>query len=196
MPYLKVLKLCFCKVLIPIFGNILYGGGNLKLFMNKKIIGIYYLFILLLFGISHSILLSSLDIVYKKALIVVFCLVKTIFFMVQVVKKEIDLFENESASDNSQYSLILFSVFMIITSYSLDYFLLYTCDVGCFQPILKSAGSLKILWNSFYYSSMIFFWMGIADINVACSTGQFITWAESMVTFFILSYGTFRFLKN
>ncbi|HTF80428.1 MAG TPA: hypothetical protein VL947_01840 [Cytophagales bacterium] len=164
--------------------------------MNKKIILIYHLSILLVFGMSHTILGLPIDLVYKKILICTFCFVKTVFFLINVVKKEVDIFENKSYADDTQYSLILFSVFLIIISYSLDYFLLYTCDIGCFQPLLKQDNALLLFWNSFYYSSMIFFWMGIADINVSCATGQFITWAESMVTFFILSYGTFKFLRS
>lgn len=164
--------------------------------MNKKILSFYYLTIILLFFGSYYILGTDISIFYKKILIVGLCALKTLFFMINVIKKEIDLFDKEINGDKEQYSTILLSVFLIIISYSLDYFLLYSIDITCFQPLLKEAESIKLLWNSFYYSSMIFFWMGIADLNVNCSAGQFITWAESMVTFFILSYGTFKFLKH
>jgi hypothetical protein len=164
--------------------------------MNRKILIGYGALVFGLFGLAYIVMGLDCSLFLKKTLILLLCLGKTALFMVNVVKKEVDFYKSDIATSNDHYVLILAAVFLIISSYGLDYFLVYKLAPECFMPLLKGASGIKLLWNGFYYSSMIFFWMGIADINANCTTAQVITWAESMVTFFILSYGTFKFLKN
>ncbi|MFN8437115.1 MAG: hypothetical protein U0V72_05685 [Cytophagales bacterium] len=162
---------------------------------QKKLI-LYFLLILSSFFIEYlSIpLIKSQKIVF--VIIVGVSFLKTISFMINIIKKEIDFFKKDINSNNSFYILILLSVFLIITSYAFDYFLVYNFFQKCFNPLAVNVSIFKKMWLSFYYSSMIFFWMGIADVTSSCTISQMITWAESLVTFFILSYSGFKFLQH
>lgn len=91
---------------------------------QKKLI-LYFLLILSSFFIEYlSIpLIKSQKIVF--VIIVGVSFLKTISFMINIIKKEIDFFKKDINSNNSFYILILLSVFLIITSYAFDYFLVY-----------------------------------------------------------------------
>lgn len=106
------------------------------------------------------------------------------------------MFVNDNSADTKSYITILLAVFLIIVSYSFDYYLIVDTNPIGFKYGFNHDSTFLKIWSSFYYSSMIFFWMGIADITANCFASQFVTWSESMVTFLILSYGTFKFLKN
>lgn len=162
--------------------------------MNKKILLGTIILVGFLFLPIGFLLSNQVEVIYIKYYIVAITIVKTLFFILGVIKQEIDLIKIEDFSRYKYILLVCGSIFLIIFSYSLDFFIIQLVDNKSFTGIPIDTPWYKLLFKMFYYSALFFFWMGVSNILPNSTCTEFITLAESMVTFFTLYYGTLNFV--
>ncbi len=162
--------------------------------MNKTILIRTVVIILVLFIPIPIAIWLKIDIFYIKCYTLAISTVKTLFFIVRVVKQEIDLIKIEDFSHIKYIGLVCGSIFLIILSYSVDFFIVQYIDIKSFSGIPIDTPWHKLLFKMFYYSALFFFWMGVSNILPNSTCAEYITLSESLVTFFTLYYGTLNFV--
>ena len=124
------------------------------------------------------------------SLIVVFCWLKTMWF---IYETSLDLAAATRKNMPYHQFLVIVGINMIqiVCSFALDFYLLLKVDIKCFNGIDPNFSEAKLLFECFYFSALNFSYFGYGDITPANIPAKLVTLTGILLGFmtviFILS---------
>jgi hypothetical protein len=123
----------------------------------------------------------------NKLLILVFCLIKSGYFLMTGFKKLVNL----SSTDIRYHQFLLYlalTISFIVMSFAIDYFCLLYIDPVSLSGIPNHLSYLEKAFKVFYFSVLIFSNIGAADILPGNLASEFLMMVESILSFITIIF--------
>jgi hypothetical protein len=122
---------------------------------------------------------------FNTILVLVIALGKNIFFVIQSLKKIGDVIDKNVA----YFKLLMFmaiNILVIIVSYGVDFFCLYSINHRHFEGLPESADNVRLIFEFFYLSMLGFNNLGFYDVIPVGFSSKILVMMEIIIYYFVI----------